>query len=1329
MRFSKKSLLMWILSMFHALNISAINDIRIGRMFSCDELGSAEFTSFCTDVSGFMWIGTDNGLFRFDGNHYYPYRHSETDTSSISDNRILGILMDNGKRIWIATANGLNLYEEETNSFQRISVKDFGQNGYIISMTANERSGVTFVVSGVGIFNISVGSEGDFSADEIYSSEDLDHVNSILRHSNGSLYAGTTLGDVYQIGSGIKPKKIADIGSSIGEIAEELDGSVLVDADKGLFRLNINSGTVGKINLRAHIKINSLSRAVGDTVYIATFGSGVWKVRMDSDNAEFCSDLYSSAIDIQDAKVGVVYGASDGSLWVGCDYYGVLMFALDSMPFLYRKISSINSAFSIPVSAMDEWNGNAVICNHEGDIIVVSADGSLNKKIRIPGGGSVSSIKVIENDRALLGIKGSGLWEVDLVDGKAVKIIDIPGKYLSTVICVGNDGCLYVGVYGMGLLRYDRKSREKTLVSRDSNGKDIIPPFFTSIIPQGDLLWIGLYGGFACYDAASGKFRDIDQSPFVSGATYAVAPENERSVLVGTSNGLIRYDPKTDKSTRLTTNDGLADNDIRSIIIDSASGKWIGSMRGLTHIDRDYNHMTSYSGGYGMEESTFERMCYSKDSNRIYASGRLGITSFHPDSLSLPEFKSPIGIAAIYLKGEELNHASMIDGVRVIEGSGTSPEVLNLPFNENSVVLRLSAMDFRDTSNMNYLWRMNEDEDWKELPKGTDMLHLPSLRPGSYKLEFKANEAGKESPVSSVRIKVAHPWYFKWPARIIYLSVIIALLWMAAVVARKIHMERVNERKMQFFMDMSHDMRSPLTMIIGPMDSLLKESLSPDIRNRIRAIYRNAHRILNLVNQLLDLKRMDYGKKPLECRPTNLPDFIEEIVDMFRSQALEKDIKIDFVKGNEISEVWIDRAVLDRILVNLISNAIKYTPEKGRIDIVLCSKVDRKIGDCAVISIKDTGIGLGTGQTRELFNPFHRLDNGKSYTDEGYGLGLDICRRYARLHHGEIRGENRKDGVGGSVFSVLIPIDKRKYSSSELIDIKELSGYEGHENYQSKGTIQKISDESEFGKRKSGLYKESKVLVVEDDRELKEALCEYLKNFFIVFSADDGYDGYRMAQEIKPDVLITDVVMPNVDGLQLLRKLKGNSDTMHIPVVILSSKTDVCDRLAGWRIGAEGYLGKPFDFNELRVIVNNLIEGRSVLKGKYAESSEKKLDPDSYGVRWKNDSLLDRITKILSDKIDEDDMNVSRLSHEVGLSRSQLYRRIKEQYGMTPSDLIRNIRLKRACELLKNANLDITQIAYILGFSSQSQFSTTFKRFIGYTPSEYRMRHTSASDS
>lgn len=897
--------------------------------------------------------------------------------------------------------------------------------------------------------------------------------------------------------------------------------------------------------------------------------------------------------------------------------------------------------------------------------------------------------------------------------------------------CQGNDGCLYVGVYGMGLLRYDPSSGEKTWVSRDSGGKDLIPPFFTTIIPQGDFLWIGLYGGFGCYDTSTGKFMEIDQSPFIAGATYAVAPENERCILVGTSNGLIRYDPESGKTIRLTTNDGLADNDVRSIIIDKTGSFWIGTMHGLTRIDKEFQDITAYSGGHGIEETTFERMVYSEEANRIFATGRLGITAFSPDSLSPIAFKSPLRISSIYLKGMELNQSSTINGRRVIEGNAISPEVLNLPFNENSIVLSLSTMDFRDTSNMNWLWRMDEEEEWKELPKGTDMVHLPSLRPGSYRLEFKAKEAGIESPVSSVMIRVAQPWYFTWPAKMMYFLVLLALLVMTAVIVRKRHVERINEKKMQFFIDMSHDIRSPLTLIINPLESLLKEPLESDIHNKIRIVYRSAHRILNLVNQLLDLKRIDYGKKALECRPTLLPDFIGEIVEMFRPQALEKGLVLEFDKGHEVSEVWIDRAVVDRILVNLISNAIKYTPEKGKIEISLRSRTDRKIGNCAEIIIKDTGIGFGRSPMEDLFSPFHRLENGKSFSDEGYGLGLDICRRYATLHHGVVKGENRKDGIGGSIFTVLIPTEKKRYGSEELVEGEGLSEYDGDKIDMSTVPVQVFSNESEGGQHKKGLYAECRVLVVEDDRELRENLCAYLNGFYKVLSACDGSEGYRLAQEYKPDVLITDILMPNIDGLQLVRKLKSNSDTMHIPVVILSSKRDVADRLVGWRIGAEAYLGKPFDFNELRVIVRNLIEGRTILKGKYAVTSgnDNIITPLASELKGKDASLMERISKILNEKIDEEDMNVDRLAHEVGLSRSQLYRRLKEQFGVNPSDMIRNIRLKRACELLKTANLDITQIAYKLGFSSQSQFSTTFKRFMGYTPSEYRLKHTGNNES
>lgn len=323
------------------------------------------------------------------------------------------------------------------------------------------------------------------------------------------------------------------------------------------------------------------------------------------------------------------------------------------------------------------------------------------------------------------------------------------------------------------------------------------------------------------------------------------------------------------------------------------------------------------------------------------------------------------------------------------------------------------------------------------------------------------------------------------------------------------------------------------------------------------------------------------------------------------------------------------------------------------------------------------------------------------------------------LHHGEIHGENRKDGLKGSVFTVLIPADECKYATEELIDgDSEIIGKPNE--------VALAKEESEIAKRHRNVYGGSKILVVEDDVSLRDSLCDYFNPYYNVSVASDGDEGYKLAQEMIPDVIITDVKMPRTDGIQLLRQLKFNATTKHIPVVILSSKNELTDRISGWQQGAEAYVGKPFDFDELRAIVFNLIDGRKKLEGKVSQAGEKSDTPphgSSPNVKGNDEALIEKVDKILDERIDEEEMNVDRLAEAVGVSRTHLYRRFKERLGMNPSDYIRAKRLQRACDLLRNDDLDVTQIAYILGFSSQSQFSTTFKRFMGYTPTEYRLKY------
>lgn len=1150
-----------ILVLISSFSAFAKQDERVARVFAGETLVNSTYTSFCMDSFGFMWIGTDNGLLRFDGNHYTEYRHIEGNLETISDNRILGLVKDNKERIWVATANGLNVYDFTKDSFKRIDIPNFGEKGYIISIVADKYGKITFVVAGVGIYEIEDIDCDRRSTKCLSSIESLKDVNTLLAHSNESLYAGTKNGNVYQYTNNNEWRKVTEVGSPVFDMSEEQNGAILINSTNGLFRFHSLSKKLNRIQLDSQIVVNNLSDSFGGWIYLATYGQGLWKIHYDSNEAEYCSDIYSPFINLEDSRIGAVFGSKDGSLWIGADYEGVLIVPPAGNSFKYRKISNIIKDFDVPLTAMKVWKGKSIIGNVIGEVAILSPEGEALKVIKVPGGKAISSIELIDDDKAVLGVLDNSVWQLDLNNGEINKLLELPGKYLSLMVCEGMDGCLYIGAYSKGLLKFDPRTGEKVWISPDKNGKKLLSPFITLLEAYDDKIWIGAFGGLACYNIATGKFEDIDQTPFMACAVYDIETENRDIFLVATTNGLLRYYLSTKEIQKYTTLDGLSDNDVRSIAIDGEGGKWIGTMLGLSYQAPGDNRFVSFAGGNGIAERSFEGLDYDAHSDRMFARNRMGLTIFSPKDIILPVFQDSLKVSDIYVKGKRLNP----------KDSSGYPDVINLSYDDNSIAVRISTMDFRDVTNMTFLWRFAGESEWKAFAEGADLINLSSLPPGTYNLEYKAIEAGVESPVSSIKIRVAHPWYLSWIAKTIYIVIFLVLVWMVLIIIRKRHKERLNAKKMEFFMDMSHDMRSPLTLILSPLESLLKENLSSGMREKVRGAYRNAHRILNTVNQLLDIKKFDYGNRKLQCRKTRINEFIGEIVEMYLSQAEDKGITLTIDSSNDLNEVWSDRAVLDRIISNLISYALKYTPENGIIEVRIKESKDTLLGDCVEIRVVDYGIGF---------------ENSK----EGYGLGVDICRRYAKLHHGEVRVETRKDGIEGSEYKVLLPLIESAYKSDEL-----------------------LVEETETPLEES-------IHIKEDDKDPEE---------------------------------------------------KSNVDT-------------------------EDIIPAP-------VIVTNL--------------------------KGNDEALLERVNKVLEERIDEEDMNVDLLAEAVGVSRTHLYRRMKERLGISPSDYIRNIRLKKACELLKNNDLDITQIAYALGFSSQSQFSTSFKRVRGLTPSEYRNKHKNDNNS
>lgn len=1303
-----------------AFNLSALPDsYRTGCLYDNPTVVSGKYTGFCQDKDGFIWIGTSRGLLRFDGNAYDVYRHEDSGEGSLSDSRILDVLCDTSGRIWVATCNGLNLYLPDSDSFMVVPLPNKTFYGYIIAMDEQIDGTLAFVASGVGLYVISF-KEGKPEAVK-YTYNYIDSTfNSIVCCPNGHMYFGAPDGIVYDMApNGSLERIMVSEGEYIVSLSIEDDGNILVGTLNSIFRINASSAEVNRLGFDGVFSINKLANAFGGKVFVATSDKGLWQISAGSDRVTPAAEIYCPFVNLRNSNIGAVYTAADGNVLIGCNFKGVVLVPGEKLPFTYKRISDDFPDFEGGISAMALWGGKVLAALDKGRIALFAANGVMEMNVQIPDGNLVTGIEVMDNGKAYLGVVGDGVWEMDLHTGALRKFIDISGKYPLVVLARGRENELFVGIHGIGLMRYDMNTHQREwLQFEEGSETGFSNPFITYLHrADDDKLWICFYSGLACFDLKKNKMLEVDQIPFLNGTTYTATSSSVGTAWVGTSQGLVHYDLKKGVTKRFTASDGLTDNDVRSIVVDKNDGVWIGSLHGISYLAKDTRKFLAYYGGYGLVENVFNHALYSKANDRIYLGNDLGMTSFRPETVPSPGFTKNIKVSAFYLNGDRIVPETKVGKRRVIEGSQVNPDAIHLPYKSNALTLRMSTMDFRNASNISYMWRLNSGSDWMRTPPGESLIYLPHLDPGVYDFEVCAVENNILSDFTRIKICISFPWYMSFWAKLVYAVIFVAMIVMGWFVFKKKRDEKINDEKIKFFIDISHDLRSPITLILSPLETLLKQQTDPETKSMLGTMHRNVIRMLSLVNQLLDIRKLDKGKMHLHCKLTDVDSFVGEMVEMFRSQAESKKQTIRFEGWNRDTKIWLDRNNFDKILVNLISNAIKYTPAGGCIDVKVSAVDDQRLGECMAVSVTDNGIGLDSKTEAKLFERFYRGDNDYSQATRGFGIGLDLCRRLVDLHHGAISGHNRDDSVKGSVFTVLIPVDERFYKPGELVD-----GSQAEDSESRKLIKPDPSPAGDGSARTKSLPTGKYILFVDDDEEMRSYVSSQLGKMFKVKLASNGAEALKMVGDKKPDIIISDVVMPEMDGLTLLKRLKSNVDTNDIPVILLSSKVSVADRLSGWDKGADAYLGKPFNIDELELLAAMLIENRLRMKGKYSGAQDTDGKIAAPEMKGNDQALMDRILKEIDEHIEDPEFNVEKLADEVGVSRTHLHRKLKDLIGMTPSDYIRNIRLKRACELLRRGDIEVTQIAYKIGFTSQSHFSTHFKRYTGFSPSEYRSK-------
>ncbi|MCD8165417.1 MAG: ATP-binding protein [Bacteroides sp.] len=836
-------------------------------------------------------------------------------------------------------------------------------------------------------------------------------------------------------------------------------------------------------------------------------------------------------------------------------------------------------------------------------------------------------------------------------------------------------GNLWVGTT-YHLLKYNPE-REELETAWEKTG------IVNAVAPSADgNVYIGTESnGFLVLFADSRKVRHHTGENF---RNVTVAPDGR--VWTGTQAGsLYCYDPGDDRFTAKTTECGLDGNAISAVRADSQGNIWILCDQKITvyHPENESLYIIR-SSDPDVSMHNFQSL-YEDEEGKMHIGGTGGVLVFPPlIPLRTESQTSPVVLIAIRVNGES-------------RLSGYKPHHIILQPEERNLELFLSTFTPVARENIRYAFRhKRKGAPWNYLPENQNSIYLTELSKGSYEVEIKAtDENGSWSDESMTILIDRQPaWYETWWAYTLYnLTLLVVGLW---VLFRYIGYQKEKQRvameekmaqiKYRFFTNVSHELRTPLTLVIAPLETLLKRVRDPEINEQLTSIHRNARGLLELVNQLLDFRRVEMKGEVLFLSWGDIHLFLHSIYENFRLITTEKSLKFSYETQLTGCELCFDHDKLRKILHNLLSNAIKFTGENGTIRVSLTREIKEKRA-YAVIKVEDTGKGIPREKLATIFEHFKQVEEGDGR--KGSGIGLNLVKEYVEMHQGEVRVESEPEK--GSVFSVYIPMDLEASSTTGELPMES------------------TAEPEEESKKK--------ILIVEDNQEFRNYLKKELSRYYILYEAADGEEGERVALEKEPDLIITDLMMPQVSGFELCRRIKNNLSISHIPVILLTANNTFENERQGYKEGADAYIAKPFQWDILLLRIRNLLEQQSQHRQLFEKEIE--IQPEQITISYVDEKFLKRTLALIEKNMGNSEYSIEELSREVGMSRVNLYRKLQSITGNTPTEFVKSVRLKKAAELLKEGKMSVVEVAYTVGFNTPSYFTKSFKKMFGVLPTQY----------
>ena len=1354
----------------HATAAGNSSRIHFRRLTVDNGLSQNTVLALTQDHNGKIWAGTIDGLNWYDGYRFSSHYKDLNDSTSLSNNHVYSLCTDAKGTVWVGTLTGLSRYNIVGNNFtnyylpkglpvQIFAIADINEKGQLLLGT---NTGLVVFDKNTGRMNLQPLLEGT-TIYSIYKMND----GFLLGTSAGVHFFNPQNQSINQLLPELKKEGISSILYDPRKRVcwlGSLSNGVYCTDDK--FQIKQHYHANDKQSKLISNSVRTLAQDDKGRIWIGTI-SALFVLEPETNTMEKYTFSHENENSIGHNSVRSILKDNQGGIWVGT-FYGGLNYYHSMAP---SFDSMIHSAYHNSIS------DNTVSCIVEdprtGNLWIGTNDGGLNEydpnkkhftAFRAdPNNGRAlqsDNIKCVlpEAEGVYIGSHGGGLSYLS-TSSKQIQNYSFPKAIALENSCYslidGRDGTLWVGSI-IGLYSFDKKTRQLSLHPLAQKYPELNTVLISVLYrdSKGNI-WIGTEESLFVY--ANGKLEERKDHTSKTQAliqAFFIMEDSNHHIWIGSSAGLYEYpNGETGKLIRYTTKDGLPNNFVHGILEDGKGRMWITTNRGLSCFDPVEKTFLNYTRQDGLSHEQFNTYgaCKAKD-GMFYLGSLRGITYFNPYEF----VDNPFSPNAIITGAAIMNQPiTLIKDGTIQYTQSENGHLLGMTFPSNLKLfnIRFSVINYLSGRRNLFAYKLEGfDDDWiysgqAVSTRGATYSNLP---PGDYVFKVKAcNNNGRwnDTP-SEFFVHITPMWYQTWWAKTLFVLLTLgAIVWVVYFYITRAkmrmqlqieHLERkkteeISQEKVRFYINMSHELRTPLSLILAPLEELVEEKNKFDVQSqqKLSYVYKNGRKLLHLVNQLLDFRKAESGALPIHVAMSNVDELANNIFAMFQENAQKRHFTYELYSELKGIQLPIDRTYLEMMLTNLLSNAFKFTPDGGKITLTL-DQTERYFR----IIVKDSGVGIPPEKLSRIFERFYQVDE----RQKGSGIGLALVKCLVEKHHGAITVQS--EAQQGTEFCISLPTNIKEFAPEEWADkndenvlppsqyanslnrddilnedrlsLQSVDDLTGDTSSEEKLTEEKLAGNEDNDS--SGELTET-ILLVDDNREMVDHLKGNFKSKYITLTAGNGEEALAILKEQKVDIILSDVMMPGIDGIKLCELVKKNMQTCHIPVILLSAKGSIEAQTAGIQIGADDYIPKPFSMNLLKGKIRNILKAKQRLRYYYSNTID--IDTAKMTSNTLDEEFMSKAIQIVEEHIDDESFTADDLAENLFMSRSSLYLKMNSVSGEPPANFIRRIRFNRACKLLLEGRYSISEISSKVGFSSPSYFSTSFKKYIGCLPSDY----------